>query len=79
LLTMMVLRSGTVILVTIHLLEAILILIAPVEMDDHSFIAAGSTITKDIPKHAMAIARQRQTNKEDFWNRLPLSNSEDWK
>ncbi len=54
-------------------------IIAPVEMADHSFIAAGSTITSDIPKHAMAIARQRQTNKEDFWNRLPLSNSEDWK
>lgn len=54
-------------------------IIAPVEMEDHSFIAAGSTITNDIPKHAMAIARQRQTNKEDFWNRLPLSKSEDWK
>jgi len=54
-------------------------IVAPVEMADHSFIAAGSTITKDIPKHAMAIARERQTNKEDFWDRLPLSNSEDWK
>ncbi|GEO64618.1 bifunctional UDP-N-acetylglucosamine diphosphorylase/glucosamine-1-phosphate N-acetyltransferase GlmU [Companilactobacillus nantensis] len=54
-------------------------IVAPVEMSDHSFIAAGSTITNDIPKHAMAIARQRQTNKEDFWDRLPLSNSEDWK
>lgn len=54
-------------------------IIAPVEMADHSFIAAGSTITSDIPKHAMAIARQRQTNKEDFWERLPLSKSEDWK
>jgi N-acetylglucosamine-1-phosphate uridyltransferase (contains nucleotidyltransferase and I-patch acetyltransferase domains) len=48
-------------------------------MADHSFIAAGSTITNDIPKHAMAIARQRQTNKEDFWDRLPLSKSEEWK
>ena len=54
-------------------------IVAPVEMADHSFIAAGSTITKDIPKHAMAIARERQTNKEDFWNRLPLSKSEEWK
>jgi UDP-N-acetylglucosamine diphosphorylase/glucosamine-1-phosphate N-acetyltransferase len=54
-------------------------IIAPVDMADHSFIAAGSTITNDIPKHAMAIARQRQTNKEDFWNRLPLSKSEEWK
>lgn len=54
-------------------------IVAPVEMADHSFIAAGSTITNDIPKHAMAIARQRQTNKEDFWDRLPLSKSEEWK
>ncbi|MFD1429998.1 bifunctional UDP-N-acetylglucosamine diphosphorylase/glucosamine-1-phosphate N-acetyltransferase GlmU [Lacticaseibacillus mingshuiensis] len=53
-------------------------IIAPVNMADHSFIAAGSTITDDIPKHAMAIARARQTNKPDFWQRLPLANSKDW-
>lgn len=54
-------------------------IIAPVEMADHSFIAAGSTVNKDIPKHAMAIARPRQTNKEDYWDKLPLSKSEEWK
>ncbi|MCD2255981.1 bifunctional UDP-N-acetylglucosamine diphosphorylase/glucosamine-1-phosphate N-acetyltransferase GlmU [Agrilactobacillus fermenti] len=54
-------------------------IIAPVHIADHSFIAAGSTITNDIPKHAMAIARSRQTNKEDYWRKLPLANSEDWK
>ncbi|MQS44973.1 bifunctional UDP-N-acetylglucosamine diphosphorylase/glucosamine-1-phosphate N-acetyltransferase GlmU [Companilactobacillus mishanensis] len=54
-------------------------IVAPVEMEDHSFIAAGSTVNKDIPKHAMAIARPRQTNKENYWDRLPLSKSEEWK
>ncbi|AKP67084.1 bifunctional UDP-N-acetylglucosamine diphosphorylase/glucosamine-1-phosphate N-acetyltransferase GlmU [Companilactobacillus ginsenosidimutans] len=53
--------------------------IAPVEMADHSFIAAGSSVNKDVPFHAMAIARPRQTNKEDYWDKLPLSKSEEWK
>lgn len=43
-------------------------LIAPVTVGDSAFIAAGSTITDDVPEYALAIARQRQTNKED-WNR----------
>ena len=43
-------------------------LIAPVTVGDNAFIAAGSTITDDVPEYALAIARQRQTNKED-WNR----------
>ena len=42
-------------------------LVAPVKIGDHAFIAAGSTITDDVPKEALAIARQRQTNKEN-WN-----------
>ncbi|WP_318767192.1 bifunctional UDP-N-acetylglucosamine diphosphorylase/glucosamine-1-phosphate N-acetyltransferase GlmU [Lactiplantibacillus carotarum] len=46
-------------------------IIAPVEVADHSFIAAGSTITDDVNFHDMAIARSRQTNKPDFWKRLP--------
>src|SRR5699024_4925753 len=53
-------------------------IIAPVEMADHSFIAAGSTITDDIPKHAMAIARARQTNKNDYWDKLPLAQDPEW-
>lgn len=43
-------------------------LIAPVTVEDNAFIAAGSTITDDVPAYALAIARQRQLNKED-WNR----------
>ena len=43
-------------------------LIAPVKLGDKSFIAAGSTITDDVPSESLAIARQRQTNKEG-WNK----------
>lgn len=42
--------------------------IAPVKVGDNSFIAAGSTITDDVPADSLAIARERQTNKEG-WNR----------
>ena len=42
--------------------------IAPVKIEKDSFIAAGSTITEDVPEGSLAIARQRQTNKEG-WNK----------
>ncbi len=45
-------------------------LIAPIRIEDNVFIAAGSTVTKDIPKGAMAIARGRQINKEDYSKNL---------
>lgn len=37
-------------------------LIAPVTLEDNAFTAAGSTITRDVPKDALAIARSRQVN-----------------
>lgn len=43
-------------------------LVAPVTLGKNTFIAAGSTITDDVPDNALAIARQRQTNKEG-WNK----------
>ena len=43
-------------------------LVAPVTLGENSFVAAGSTITDDVPSDALAIARQRQTNKEG-WNK----------
>lgn len=43
-------------------------LVAPVTLGNETFVAAGSTITDDVPDYALAIARQRQTNKED-WNK----------
>ncbi len=42
-------------------------LVAPVNVEDGAYIAAGSTITKDVPKDNLAIARARQTNIE-VWN-----------
>ena len=41
-------------------------LVAPVRVEDNSYIAAGSTITQDVPKDALAIARARQVNKEKW-------------
>jgi len=38
-------------------------LIAPLTLEDHSFVAAGSTINKDIPSGMLGIARARQENK----------------
>ncbi|MBQ6006412.1 MAG: bifunctional UDP-N-acetylglucosamine diphosphorylase/glucosamine-1-phosphate N-acetyltransferase GlmU [Selenomonadaceae bacterium] len=42
-------------------------LVAPVNVEDGAYIAAGSTITKDVPKDSLAIGRARQTNIE-VWN-----------
>lgn len=39
-------------------------LIAPVEVGEKAYIAAGSTITDNIPEDALAIARARQVIKE---------------
>ncbi|HZJ58309.1 MAG TPA: bifunctional UDP-N-acetylglucosamine diphosphorylase/glucosamine-1-phosphate N-acetyltransferase GlmU [Clostridia bacterium] len=41
-------------------------LVAPVKVEDNSYIAAGSTITQDVPKNALAIARAKQVNKENW-------------
>lgn len=38
-------------------------LVAPVRVGDGAYIAAGSTITENVPPDALAIARGRQTNK----------------
>ncbi len=40
--------------------------IAPVEIGDGAWIAAGSVITKDVPSDALGIARSRQENKEGY-------------
>ena len=41
-------------------------LIAPVTVKENAFIAAGSTITDDVEKDAMGIARARQVNKQGY-------------
>ena len=39
---------------------------APVEVGELAYIAAGSTITDDIPNEALSVARARQVNKEGW-------------
>jgi bifunctional UDP-N-acetylglucosamine pyrophosphorylase/glucosamine-1-phosphate N-acetyltransferase len=43
-------------------------LVAPVTVGAGAYTAAGSTITENVPPDALAIARERQTNKEN-WKR----------
>lgn len=43
-------------------------LVAPVTVGDFAFIAAGSTITDDVPDNSLALARERQTTKEGYFN-----------
>jgi bifunctional N-acetylglucosamine-1-phosphate-uridyltransferase/glucosamine-1-phosphate-acetyltransferase GlmU-like protein len=42
-------------------------LVAPVQVGDRAFTAAGATITKNVPDGALAVSRVRQENKEG-WN-----------
>ena len=55
-----------------HLLDVIQILVAPVTVGKGAYVAAGSTITKDVPVKHYAIARARQENKEGYVNKLKL-------
>jgi bifunctional UDP-N-acetylglucosamine pyrophosphorylase/glucosamine-1-phosphate N-acetyltransferase len=41
-------------------------LVSPVEIAPHGFVAAGSTITKDVPSDALAVARNKQRNIEGW-------------
>lgn len=47
-------------------------LVAPVLVEDGSYIAAGSTITDNVPADALAIARARQVNKEGWAKKKSL-------
>ncbi len=41
-------------------------IVSPVTVGENAFIAAGSTVTEDIPDNSLAIARSRQINKKDW-------------
>ena len=41
-------------------------LIAPVTLEDESFVAAGSTVTRDVPEGALTVARARQHDVEGW-------------
>ncbi|MBL8067992.1 MAG: bifunctional UDP-N-acetylglucosamine diphosphorylase/glucosamine-1-phosphate N-acetyltransferase GlmU [Armatimonadetes bacterium] len=42
-------------------------LVAPVTVEDDSFVAAGSVVNRQVPSGAMAIGRARQENKEQWY------------
>lgn len=44
-------------------------LVAPVTLGDDAFTAAGSVITEDVPADTLAVARERQVNKEGWVSR----------
>ncbi|MCE7791252.1 bifunctional UDP-N-acetylglucosamine diphosphorylase/glucosamine-1-phosphate N-acetyltransferase GlmU [Salipaludibacillus sp. CUR1] len=44
-------------------------LIAPVTVGEGSYIAAGSTITDNVPEDSLAIARERQVTKEGYFDK----------
>ena len=45
-------------------------LIAPVTIERDAYTAAGSVISEDVPAEALAIARARQVNKEEYAHQL---------
>ncbi|MCC6642132.1 MAG: bifunctional UDP-N-acetylglucosamine diphosphorylase/glucosamine-1-phosphate N-acetyltransferase GlmU [Deltaproteobacteria bacterium] len=46
-------------------------LIAPITLEKDSYVAAGSTVTHDVPAGALAVARERQRNVEGWRARRP--------
>ncbi len=48
-------------------------LVAPVTVGKGAYVAAGSTITSDVPGKALSIARARQVNKEDYVKNLKFN------
>lgn len=47
-------------------------LVAPVTVGEGAYVAAGSTITRDVPGDALSIARSKQVNKENYVQKLNL-------
>ena len=45
------------------------VLIAPLKIEKNSLIAAGSTINKNVPENSLAIARNRQVTKENYYKK----------
>lgn len=45
-------------------------IVSPVTVEDGAFLAAGSTITEDVKKESLAIARSRQENKDGYVKKL---------
>ena len=45
------------------------VLIAPIKIEKNSLTAAGSTLNKDVPSYSLAIARNKQINKENYYKK----------
>ncbi len=45
-------------------------LVAPVELGDFAYTAAGSTITRNVPDYALAVAREKQRNFKDWVKKM---------
>lgn len=45
-------------------------LVSPVTVKEGSYVAAGSTITEDVPGESLAVARARQINKEGYAKKM---------
>ena len=45
-------------------------LVAPLHIESQAYVAAGSTINRDVPSDALAIARGRQENKEGYAKKI---------
>ena len=44
-------------------------LVPPVEVGDGAYVAAGTTVTRNVPPDALAVGRARQENKEGWARR----------
>ena len=49
-------------------------LVSPVKVEDGAYIAAGSTVTKDVPEDALCVARAKQKNIEGWAAKRGLYN-----
>ena len=45
-------------------------LVAPVEVGENAYVATGTTVTRNVPADALAIARVRQENKDGYASKL---------
>lgn len=45
------------------------VLIAPIKIEKNSLTAAGSTLNKNVPRYSLAIARNKQITKENYYKK----------
>jgi bifunctional UDP-N-acetylglucosamine pyrophosphorylase/glucosamine-1-phosphate N-acetyltransferase len=50
-------------------------LVAPITIESGAYVGAGSTVTRDVPKGALALSRARQENKEGYADKIRARNA----